>query len=137
MKRLLRTLLTWLLLAAVPLQGYAASAMLFCGAAHARTDAVVDHAAHGHAGHAHDQDAVEDTIAAGTDGHQSSSLDPSGLMHGGCSVCASCCSGAALPAATITAAFAQPHASPSQQTEHAAPDQTPARLERPPRTALA
>lgn len=134
MTRVLRTILTCLLLVAVPLQGYAASAMLFCGVAHGRTDTVVvDHATHGHAGHSHDADGHHDVDAASADGNDAY---PTGYAHGGCSVCASCCSAAALPAATIAAAFAPPHASPSLPTEHAGPDRAPARLERPPRTAL-
>jgi hypothetical protein len=129
MKRVLRTVLTCWLLVAVPLQGYAASVMLFCGTAHGSVDAVVvDHAAHGHTGHTHDD---------GLNGDRSPTLEASGLLHSGCSVCASCCSGAALPAATIATAFAQPHASPLLPNGHTAPDQAPARLERPPRTALA
>lgn len=57
MRRLLRLTLTWLLVLALPAQGYAAQAMLFCGPVHAAmaagsaaaTASDHDHAAHGHA----------------------------------------------------------------------------------------
>jgi hypothetical protein len=137
MKRLLRTALTWLLFVTVPVQGYAASAMLFCGAAHEPVGvSVVDHAAHGHAVHAHDG-AHHETAATAAGGHETSSFDLTDLVHGACSVCASCCSGAALPAATIDPSVVQQQLTPSLPIENAAPDRAPARLERPPRTTLA
>jgi hypothetical protein len=139
MNRLLRAALTGLLLVAVPLQGYAASAMLFCGAAHGWGEsAIVDHADHAQAGHAHGDAAHHDAVAVtDADERSSSALTLADLAHGACSVCASCCSGAALPAATITTAFAQQQVAPVVPGEHAAPDRAPARLERPPRTVLA
>jgi len=138
MKRLLRTVLTSLLLLAVPLQGYAAGVMLFCGAAHGRVDtATVDHAGHALAGHLHDGEAHHHDVAASNDDLRTPAADLTDLVHSACSVCASCCSGAALPAATIDASLALRLATPSLPTEHAAPDRAPARLERPPRIVLA
>lgn len=137
MNRLLRAALTWLLLVAVPLQGYAAGAMLFCGTAHGWVaSAIVNDADHVQAGHAHDVSAHHDAVGDANE-HSSPVLTLGDLAHGACSVCASCCSGAALPAAMITTAFAQQQAAPFLAGEHAAPDRAPARLERPPRISLA
>jgi hypothetical protein len=130
MKRLLRTLLTGLLLVAVPLQGYAAGAMLFCGSAHGQGEDV-DQAAHGHGGAAHDHDAT-----GATDVHAAAALDRAEFGHGACSVCVSCCSGAALPASTIATSFARPLAPPTPPDEHTAPAHASPRLERPPRIDL-
>jgi hypothetical protein len=138
MLRLSRQLLTWLLLAAVPLQGYAAGAMLFCGAAHGRAEAAaVDHAAHGHGAHAPDTAAHHSGPATVDHQQPAPAADLASLLHGTCSVCASCCSGAALPAAIFVSAFATERAAPALPGERPAPDRAPARLERPPRIALA
>lgn len=129
MNRLLRAVIASLLLVALPLQGYAAGSMLFCGAG-AATSGVVEHshdpaASHdGHAAHQHDAAAAVD------DGDTSNLHD---VMHGKCSVCSSCCSAAALPSTPIAATSATPRAAPLPDLEHANPGHGPARLERPPR----
>jgi hypothetical protein len=138
MKRLLRTLLTWLLLAAVPLQGYAAGTMLFCGAAHGPGQPVaVDHAAHRHAASAADVAAHHEEPASIGDDSAAPTFDLAQAVHGACSVCASCCSGAALPVATFSSLFAVERAVPALPSEQQAPERAPVRLERPPRIALA
>jgi hypothetical protein len=142
MNRLFRHLLAWLLLVAVPLQGYAAGAMVFCGAAHGRAEStVVDHAAHGHAGHAHGdaghQAGLHHVTPAHGDEVPSSGIDHADFAHGACSVCAACCSGAALPAATLVAPFAMAGVDPALPSEQPAPERAPTALERPPRIALA
>lgn len=86
--RLLRLLLAWLLLAALPLQGVAAATMALCGTAGAAAEpALHEHAHHG-ATHGHQaaasQQAADDSPAA---------------AHHACSICATCCNAAALPAA--------------------------------------
>jgi hypothetical protein len=131
MSRALRLSLTWLLLVTLPLQGYAAGSMLFCGAG-AATSGVVEHSHDAAASHdlqgAHQHDAV--AAAAVDDGDASNLHD---VMHGKCSVCSSCCSAAALPSAPIAATSATPRAAPLHDLEHANPGHGPARLERPPR----
>lgn len=127
----LRTAVLCMLLAAVPLQGFAAGAMLYCGpdgdtSTTAVPSATVD--AHHHA-------AADD----GAGHHHADDGTPaSGHLHdGGCSVCATCCSAAALPPSTAVA-----HAPAIQRH---APDAlgipTPAHPvegpERPPRSRLA
>jgi hypothetical protein len=96
----LRLLLAWLLMAALPLQGFAAASMLFCGvergavsqaagdghASHQHGDAPTsahDHAAHGHG--SQDHHAKADT---GSGSAPQADQDPQGH---GCPVCASCC----------------------------------------------
>jgi hypothetical protein len=81
----LRILFAWLLMAAVPMQGFAAASMLFCGQdaqqAHA---AAHDHATHAHAGEAHSRTKTP-TKAHGA----------LGTAHT-CSICAACCNSLAI-----------------------------------------
>lgn len=87
-----RNALMWLLLFALPLQGYAAATMLHCGAGHQRTVAAAASnpvATHHHeAGQAHAHTAVSDAT-------------PADLAKSKCSACAACCMGTALPAAAL------------------------------------
>ena len=115
MPLLTKTLFAWLLMLAVPLQGYAASTMLFCGPAHhtassrmppsaavlntkkssAKHDRSVAH--HDHASHAHEQgksSPVQVTAASPQD-HASTQVAGKHLT-GKCSMCAFCCGGAAI-----------------------------------------
>jgi hypothetical protein len=116
-----RKALAWLLLAFLPLQGYAAAAMVSChadGSAHAAHDM----AQHDHAG-AHD--AAMEPEASPAAAHT-------------CSACASCCMGVAA-AAPATSFASLPvlngFAIPFHDVFEA--DGVPRRLERPPRLALA
>ena len=108
----IRTALIWLLAAALPLQGAVAASMVACGPGHhggaaAQHDVAQHHSAeaagHDHSGHDHPEadaassagmpdSATADSEAAVKAAPKSSSK---------CSVCASCCTGAALPAAAI------------------------------------
>ena len=99
----LRFALMWLLLLALPLQGFAAATMLHCGPGHhgmAAGAAVAHQSAddsdhhHGEAGHVHAA-----THASGSDDHAPTAADISKLSKFKCSACASCCLGLALPAA--------------------------------------
>jgi hypothetical protein len=101
---LIRALLIWLLVLAVPAQGAAAATMAFCGpnhhgggaAAQMQAAASADHAHHGGAAvadHEHSQAAAvadEDSSAAASTAKVS---DPSKHK---CSACASCCSVGAI-----------------------------------------
>lgn len=80
----LRLLLAWLLLAAVPLQGFAGASMLFCGGVpshHAQSASAHDHAGHDAATHAQQDEGDAKQL-------------PSALHT--CAICATCCHGAAL-----------------------------------------
>ncbi|TAJ19862.1 MAG: hypothetical protein EPO47_02575 [Rugosibacter sp.] len=108
MRKLLKPFVLWLLLIAVPFQGYAAATMMCCGSAHSKG---AEHAAqasamqgnmHSHmSGMDHDHD--EGAVAAASN----SATESDSIAHhhdGGvskrvafkCSACASCCVGAAL-----------------------------------------
>lgn len=86
----LRLLFAWLVLAAIPLQGFAAASMLFCGMApghHAQAQAQAtvhhDHAAHSHA----------QVVKTGKAADAKSKVPDSSHQ---CGVCASCCHSAAI-----------------------------------------
>ena len=112
MFRALRLIAFALLVAALPLRGYAAGAMLFCGGAHGLPAA----AAHGHpaqaaslAQDAHaDHDAM-DHHAMHAD-HATPAADTSDT--GGCGVCGDCCAGVAGTPAMPMLTDLAPSASP-------------------------
>lgn len=102
----IRLLLAWLVLAAIPLQGFAAASMLFCGMGSGHQPALQvqaqagdhhDHAEHGH-GHA-----VKEKAAQPADG-QAQLPDASHK----CGVCGSCCSSAAITETPRALALAPP-----------------------------
>ena len=107
-----RLLFTWLLIAAVPMQAFAAASMLFCGmgAQHqhsAQTSKPHDHAAmqshSGDADHGYFQAADPNPDATTPDvGHT-------------CGICAACCSGAALVGVGYMAAMAPAHQTASAE----------------------
>lgn len=99
----------WLLLLALPLQGFAAATMINCGPNHHRmaSAAMADtpdahkHAARGQ--HHHPMDAAGDHHDAASNDNDASSvhhLDK--FMKFKCSACAACCMGAAMPTAAVT-----------------------------------
>ncbi len=103
---LIRTLLAWLLVLAVPAQGTAATMMAFCGpdhhgggTAHAQVAALAEHEHDGGAGGAHEQH----DMSAQADEDASTSETAATLSKAGhaskqkCSACASCCSLSAIP----------------------------------------
>ena len=157
MHRLLRTVLTWLLVLALPAQGYAAQTMLFCGPGHhgaAVSGAVHDTAAHGHGEHggAHtgsvhshgsvhmhaqadtgDADTGSDALGAAAD--KAAKAEPSGA--GTCSACAACCSAAAIT--STSQAIAPVRLTPDYGIAliELHDSRADSGLERPPRTLLA
>src|SRR5687768_652304 len=98
MRRGLRTFLSFLIMLAIPLQGFATASMLFCGPHHAslaqRADA--GHHDHGaaHAHHHHDAAPATDDDETGLAGFVK-------LFSVKCSACAACCSLSALPATAM------------------------------------
>jgi hypothetical protein len=87
----LRTLLAWFLLAALPLQGFAAATMLLCGPARmaAVATAKATHQGHGHEGHDHQghQHAADHQAHA----QHGDSDGPSADSSHGCAACAAAC----------------------------------------------
>lgn len=103
----------WLLLLALPLQGFAAASMIHCGPNHHRmlTTAIGEHReSRGHmasAAHTHphemalaDHHPAATPSDAGSDAPSVQQLDK--LMKFKCSACAACCIGVALPPAALT-----------------------------------
>lgn len=88
----LRILFAWLLIAAVPMQGFAAASMLFCGMGAQHQHAAEASEPHDHATpHSHTSDAAQGHAQA-ADPAQGASPDTGQK----CSICAACCSGVAL-----------------------------------------
>lgn len=155
MSRGLRAFLVWVMVIAMPVQGLAASVMLFCGPGHddllQGPAAGASSSGSGHAGDAvheaaatdhgeHDPAASNAPVASYTNcaGHADDmgSLSP---HHGkfSCSACAACCPALALPAG-----FELPEAERTAQAMRSsamAPitSHQPDRLDRPPRAFLA
>lgn len=146
--RMLRLVIAWLVMAALPLQGMAAASMLFCGAeAHAPVAAAGahDHAAHGHfeqghgtasgsAAHSHHHGAGQAEQSAAPGGEQGEPQGSAGLPDDGhaCPICAACCNLVALsespaPGWALDTPAVQPvQGSTRVSTRHApAPDKPP------------
>jgi hypothetical protein len=114
---MLRTLLIWLLVLALPAQGAMAASMAWCGPNHhasasSATALLVDQTAHEHHEHApHDAaHAVEGQAGEAVSG---GSATPQPLAQGDmqkCSVCASCCSAAVIHSAEANLPGAEPGA---------------------------
>lgn len=135
MTRVVRALLVWVMVIAMPLQGLAASAMLLCGPGHDRAGLTHEVQAHDH-GHGHGGDPAHAEVSADPDADSAEGRSPHHGQHT-CSVCASCCAAFALPAA-----FVLPGVASLAQAVHASLDAPVASppldgLDRPPRTDLA
>ena len=105
---------TWLLLFALPVQGFAASTMLLCGAGH-HGAARASGAERDRAGHMHvamsatagasQSHADHDHEAEATPAHDGGAFGPMAAKHaevvGKCSACAACCVVAFLPTTVI------------------------------------
>ena len=119
MNRFVRSLVMWLLVLAPPVQGFAVSTILLCGAGH-HGAARATGAEHDHAGHmdmgasgttgASGSHADHDHEAAATPAHDGKAPGSMAAKHanvmGKCSACAACCTVAFLP--TTIVAFAAP-----------------------------
>ena len=142
MTRLLKKYLLWLLIAVLPLQGFAAVVQRSCSSGHmVAASTVLETAEPGQ--YAHDMDTVSASEHAVSE-HDGcaedtadSSKEPSGshaYKHGTCSACASCCVGAAAP--PVFSSFSLPSKIPEvRRTSSATPviGFIPDSLERPPR----
>jgi cytochrome c553 len=109
-----RAILLWLMMLAVPFQGYAAAAMALCTPEPTQLDAGVphDHAGHDHASHDHALHAhgaghhVDGDMDAD---HHAAADDSSGTSHK-CSTCAACHSVGLMPALHMPALPGLPQA---------------------------
>lgn len=138
MTRLLKTLLLWLLMAALPIQTMAAVAQSACGLAEHGASTEVAMSAHHHDGMAMSGHAAMAADAAMAS--HAPADHPHGTVHKhtACTACAACCSGAVAPPALVlpgpagTGSFAVVLAPSPLATGF-----IPAALERPPKSLTA
>lgn len=136
MSKFWRMALAWLLVAALPIQGYAAQTMLLCGPANHQSSVIGSLAGHGH-DHARMADATTGGHAmAGMDvtAHDDDKAAPAKAKHTGkCSVCSTCCNVVAITTQFMSFAVVAPDL-PEVPTVKAAHDRIMVGgLERPPR----
>ena len=140
-----RSVLMWLLLIALPVQGFAAATMLNCGPNHqqmwqasaaAKADPSV-HAAHDHHHKAVDADAGEAPTAGqpSDDGNSLTQLNKAAKFK--CSACAACCMGIALPASPLAITALLVDSAPQLEGSAVHVDFVSTGPDRPPRTARA
>jgi hypothetical protein len=121
----LRTVLTWLLVLALPVQGLAAQRMLFCAPAQhhvVQAQAQHDHSAHMHADHSK---------------ADAKPVAPAKASHGKCSACASCCGAMAIVSSPLVFGVNPPAPDYLPTALPSYSGHTPGRLDRPPRSTLA
>jgi hypothetical protein len=99
MSQLVRSLFVWLLVLALPVQGWAAATMASCGqhhgaASHAAADGHAGHDARAHDAHGH--------APADADDADLGDAEPAHASAHSCSACAACCSEGARPSPVLT-----------------------------------
>lgn len=132
-----RLSLTWLLLLALPLQGFAAATMINCGPNHHRMMVAAMADTPKAQQHHHEMGVATDHHeGASNDGDAPSVHHLDKLMKFKCSACAACCMGAALPTAALSIASLPPAMTTAAfvSTPHA--DFLSDGLDRPPRLLL-
>lgn len=117
----LRLLLAWIVMFAIPIQGFAAATMLYCGPgmAHQGQAAVAEHR-HPAGTPAHEHAQAKPKAKAGPDTGAlklSDGLGAPNLMHK-CGVCAACCNAVAIAQTPVSvapemAAYAEPGGPPT------------------------
>jgi len=148
MSKFWRIAFAWMLALALPVQGYAAHAMMFCGPAHHGTAQVHDHVSHDHgdAGQT-SHDRAHNTAGAHADVEADANPSADGGLvkvkssktagAGKCSVCSSCCSAAAITTSIIQIEAVPQHETVVATTATAHDLVLIGGLERPPRLSLA
>lgn len=100
----LRFVLAWLIMLALPLQGFASATMLFCAGEHHETSTAVqaaqERSSHDHSAHPHP---AADSRQATADDAQSSQVLPDANHK--CGVCASCCHSVAVTQGRASSGF--------------------------------
>lgn len=142
MRSIWRSLFTWLLVLAMPMQGIAAIGTQHCAPAHrgidrpAKVEQVQPLHAHGHAraeaaAAAVNESPVLVTVHALNDEHASPTVDAK------CSACAACCTALGLPDRVLDLPTLADGSSLAPLTPFAVPSFVPGGLDRPPRNFLA
>lgn len=141
---MVRTLLIWLLVLTLPAQGAMAATMAFCGPNHhasassaaAESDAQAEHEQHEHAMHAAAQVADgQDSETASLGSAAPESFAQSDMQK--CSVCAACCSAAAIQSTVAKRPSFQPGATVFATVATAVEPFAAGGPDRPPRHLLA
>ena len=157
-----RSAMTWLLLLALPLQGFAAATMLNCGPNHhlmwqASVETQVDSSGHAsHDQHEHPQDFTDADADADADANANVDAQADEVVVTGdradggrslqqlsklskfkCSACAACCLGVALPASPLAFLSFPPASAPTPNVSVPHVDFVSSGLDRPPRLVLA
>lgn len=147
-------MLAWVVAVALPVQGFAAAAMLSCGPGHGRTAGAVEvapahvsHGAHPTAGPeamaratAHDATSSEATSSEATAPDTSNPDVSAHLAAAGafkCSACAACCVTTALPASPVVVTALRQAAEAIPERLQPSGDFVVERLEHPPRGVFA
>lgn len=124
---------------AVPIQGFAAVAMLYCGSGHfgLRADSERHFSAHDHQSTNDVESAEHDAEAVGIGDDKSvkggqAAANPTAK----CSACASCCVGAGLPVDRVSLTLAAPDLPPRSAALGAHAESVTPGLDRPPRLLL-
>jgi hypothetical protein len=129
MNRFLRALAIWIVALALPLQGYAAAAMITCGPMHSQIATASEHSPSHH-----------DAMAAGHSHPAVDEDEPSVLakfLAFKCSACASCCTASAAPAPVMPfPGLMQAHTAVIPFSGSSEDTVVPDGIERPPRTSL-
>lgn len=146
MHSLLRRVMVWLMVLAMPVQGIAAVTLQHCGPTHERMQAGLS-APRVDDGHSHDHAAAQplvvavDAVDAGSvDEADRTALPDSAVSPdatASCSACATCCSALCIPASTVRVAEPPVRSALVQRPAAGAESFVPAGLDRPPRPILA
>jgi hypothetical protein len=108
MIRVLKTLLLWLLIAVLPVQGFAAVMKASCGSTHHSPLRVVMEHEHHHDdstmhSHHHDDASMHSVAESSSSGFLATADKASGTYESSyCSACAACCFGAVAPPSALT-----------------------------------
>lgn len=115
MSKLIRTLLVWLLVLALPAQGAMAATKVLCGPGHGHHAAASAAPADAHAHHAHGEpaaqampDAAVDPVDAALSAGSAGLSGQADTQQHKCSACASCCSASALLGSALGVPMWQP-----------------------------
>ena len=135
MRFLLKTVLAWLLVVAIPVQGFAATALLLCAPNHHGAAMAVSTMANPEASHHHamDSDAPAQQAASLADDFKSSGFADSGK----CGACAACCTGSAVASLAVAVPLVAPVRGLIPFQPLAFASHIPAAFDPPPRAFLA